>query len=328
MRIPIRTAAAFLCPAMLGIGFATALAQTGERPDNIVWQVVTSAWDLNSVFFRDEGKHGWAVGNGGTILATQDGGEHWTLQKSPTPPNVSLHGVIFASDGRRGWAVGTGCTILSTTDGGGVWKATQPCDAALTGVAFSGRLGWVVGANGTILRTADGGEKWEPLPAGALPDAAAKSWFYGVASYGKDVWVVGANGMILHARDGGDKWDEPQETPTREANLRGVAFVDGRHGWAVGDKGTILFTEDGGEKWTEKRSPINENLSAVAFGTDKDSVWVVGDHGTILSTGDRGKNWKPPPTKPTDKALLGVALVESGLGRRKERYSHYDKGQR
>ena len=34
---------------------------------------------LNGVFFRDD-KHGWAVGELGTILATGDGGQNWTVQ--------------------------------------------------------------------------------------------------------------------------------------------------------------------------------------------------------------------------------------------------------
>jgi len=35
---------------------------------------------LHGLFFRDE-KHGWAVGELGTILATQDGGQTWTVQQ-------------------------------------------------------------------------------------------------------------------------------------------------------------------------------------------------------------------------------------------------------
>jgi len=74
-----RIAAALLCLAIIGAEVATASAQTEEQPGDTVWQVVASGWDLNSVFFLD-GQRGWAVGSHGTILATQDGGKHWTSQ--------------------------------------------------------------------------------------------------------------------------------------------------------------------------------------------------------------------------------------------------------
>ena len=77
MRIATRTAAVLLCFAMLGIGFTTAFGETGEQSDDTVWQVVASGNKLRSVFFLDQAR-GWAVGANGTILATQDGGRHWT----------------------------------------------------------------------------------------------------------------------------------------------------------------------------------------------------------------------------------------------------------
>ena len=53
---------------------------------------------------------GWAVGQDGTILATQNGGETWQPQTSGTPK--SLLSVQFAADWQRGWAVGQDGTIL------------------------------------------------------------------------------------------------------------------------------------------------------------------------------------------------------------------------
>src|SRR5215472_5260306 len=117
MPMQTRIPAAILCLAILGVGFAIASAQTSEHSDDTVWQVVASGNELRAVFFLEDGQRGWAVGSGGMILATRDGGEHWTPQASSTSEN--LYGVAFA-DRQHGWAVGQDGAFLNTTDGGGV----------------------------------------------------------------------------------------------------------------------------------------------------------------------------------------------------------------
>ena len=118
---------------------------------------------LYCVSFADA-LHGWAVGDGGTILATTDGGATWEPQSSgttdalfaaspsPTPRTAGrwarrhhprhhrrrrhleaaelghertyLTAVAFA-DATHGWAVGDDGTILATTDGGATWTAAE-----------------------------------------------------------------------------------------------------------------------------------------------------------------------------------------------------------
>jgi len=58
---------------------------------------------------------GWAVGNNGTILATNDGGTNWLQQASGTVNQ--LYGGAFVS-ATQGWAVGDNGTILTTNDEG------------------------------------------------------------------------------------------------------------------------------------------------------------------------------------------------------------------
>jgi photosystem II stability/assembly factor-like uncharacterized protein len=71
----------------------------------------------------DDGKRGWAVGDGGTILVTQDGGESWREQGSGT--TVSLHAIEMLPNGKSGWVVGQGATILVTEDGGQHWSQVR-----------------------------------------------------------------------------------------------------------------------------------------------------------------------------------------------------------
>ena len=73
-----------------------------------------NAYGLFGVAFVDA-KHGWAVGDFGTILVTANGGATWTAQQSGT--DRSLNSVAFAN-ADRGWVAGDGGSILVTTSGG------------------------------------------------------------------------------------------------------------------------------------------------------------------------------------------------------------------
>lgn len=85
-----------------------------------------SSFFLTRLAFTD-GLHGWAVGfdtrggeqispgdpgRGSVILATADGGAHWTAQKAP--PAAQIFSAAFP-DGTHGWAVSLGGQILGYT---------------------------------------------------------------------------------------------------------------------------------------------------------------------------------------------------------------------
>jgi hypothetical protein len=152
--MPHGAAAIILGLAIGAAGLTDAWAQASGWPGGLVWQVAASAFPIKSVHVSTDGRHGWAVGDNGTIVATEDGGGHWTPQTSPTKNDLS--GVAFAADGRHGWAVGDNGTIVATEDGGGHWTPqTSPTPNNLRGVAFAadGRHGWAVGVKGTIFIT-------------------------------------------------------------------------------------------------------------------------------------------------------------------------------
>ena len=102
---------------------------------------------------------GWTVGPHGTILKTQDGGQHWTAQQSGT--TRGLHKVDFVNSS-RGWAVGVAGTILRTRDGGAHWtKLRSGTTKTLWAVDFiDASHGWVAGDSGALLRTTNGGRNW------------------------------------------------------------------------------------------------------------------------------------------------------------------------
>jgi photosystem II stability/assembly factor-like uncharacterized protein len=195
--------------------------------------------DLYAVLFAD-GNTGTAVGNGGTILRTTDGGATWERQTSGT--TSWLDGVSF-TDANAGTAVGEAGTILRTTDGGALWeRQTSGTTGRLSAVSFTdANAGTAVGEAGTVLRTTDGGATWVRQPSGTT------SWLDGVSFTDANTGtVVGFFGTILRTTDGGATW--VRQMSGTASNLQDVSFTDADTGTAVGDGGTILKTKTGGVK--------------------------------------------------------------------------------
>jgi photosystem II stability/assembly factor-like uncharacterized protein len=71
---------------------------------------------LMAVDFVDR-QHGWAVGVHGSIIATSDSGQEWTIQEVGEGEKPWLFGVHFV-DRQNGWAVGAAGTVMRTRSGG------------------------------------------------------------------------------------------------------------------------------------------------------------------------------------------------------------------
>ena len=100
----------------------------------------THNW-LFSIFGTSDGKRLWAVGDDGTILESDDGGEHWSARDSGT--QCSLSSIFGTSDGKQLWAVGT--KILESDDGGEHWNSRAAGDGnSIFGTSDGKRL-WTVG---------------------------------------------------------------------------------------------------------------------------------------------------------------------------------------
>lgn len=159
---------------------------------------------------------GWAVGQN-AIMATTDGGSHWTTQLSG---KLNLTSVDFVT-ARDGFAVGT-TSLLATTDGGAHWTARpEPC-AVIRSVHFiSPKVGFAVAGG----RNGGGGQDQEPT----LP-------------------VLG--GVVLTTSDRGQTW----HSLPAPANAQSDCFSDANHGW-VGADGELDRTADGGQTWTVTTTP-------------------------------------------------------------------------
>ncbi len=145
---------------------------------------------VNSIYFVSA-NNGWAAGNNGSILSTNDQGLTWNSQASGT--TMHLNGICFANI-NEGWAVGDSGTILYTADGGVSWNAqTGNLFNDLRSVSFATNLkGIAVGDEGTILHTNDGGVNWQ------TEFSTTRSQLYSVHFKNpSSCWIVGNSGILL-----------------------------------------------------------------------------------------------------------------------------------
>ncbi len=137
-----------------------------------------------------DAKRGWAVGQQGTVLRTEDGGLTWTRQmNNKVAEDTHLFGV-HAIDANTAWAVGEWGGRIYTDDGGKSWQ-----DRSLTIDQLHPQFVWLSPPEQDKVRR---GEKvYEDVgltDVFCLPD-------------GKHCWIIGEFGYIFHSDNGGQTWE-------------------------------------------------------------------------------------------------------------------------
>lgn len=179
---------------------------------NGVWSDRTTSFieDLNDVAFYDE-EDGFAVGEGGTILATTDGGVTWDYRDAPEGAEDSpIVSVDFFNPFRMFAISDSGQILYSTSSGGHEWNLREiesegyntTLDRPLTSldVVSSSKI-LFTGTDGFLGLSLDQGLNVEEnlLPEGvstSFNDHAMIDHLVGI--------VVGDRGVILHTKTSGE----------------------------------------------------------------------------------------------------------------------------
>lgn len=222
---------------------------------------------LTGVAFVNE-RQGWAVGHGGVVLNTTDGGEHWTVQRSDMSADQPLLDVHFMDD-QHGVAVGLWSLILYTQDGGKTWVKGDP--PATDGARrfdlnlyhlFAGAPGELFASaeKGKLLRSTDAGLSWAVIDTGYKG-----SLWSGILARDGALLVGGLRGTILRSEDQGKTWQNLKTDST--SSVTGLSQLpDGRIVGAALD-GVSLESKDG-RSFTVKRSPEGDAFTWVGSTAD------------------------------------------------------------
>jgi photosystem II stability/assembly factor-like uncharacterized protein len=223
---------------------------------------VPASATLTAVHFANA-RDGWAVGHWGEILATTDGGEHWTRQRSDTTIDQPLFSVYF-KDAAHGWAAGLWSLLLTTTDGGKTWnKVTLPAppgggkaDRNLYHI-FTDHQGvlFVVAEQGLVLRSRDDGASWEYRETGNK----GSLWAGTVAPDGS-LLVGGLLGHLYRSTDDGDTWTPLDSGSSGSITALGVV---GNRVIGVGLDGFVIEGKPDAARFTATQRPDRAALTAV-----------------------------------------------------------------
>jgi photosystem II stability/assembly factor-like uncharacterized protein len=234
------------------------------------------------------GTRGFAAGDFGTLLRTDDRGRTWTGIPTGTTATLSHISVVDPSVA----VIVSDCTVLRTDDGGSMFKrlALSPdtgCDEGTVALSFpSANVGYVLLASRTVLQTTDAGATF--AEHGSLPADTPTDIHFTDDNTGFAVTRGSTGGHVYRTTDGGATWFERTTSPQ---GLNGLYFPDPSVGYAVGDANTVLKTADGGETWDPKPVPDTvpaSDLVSVRCAT-KTSCLIATDSGDrVLRTTNGG----------------------------------------
>lgn len=214
---------------------------------------------LTAVSFIDD-RQGWAVGHGGVLLRSVDGGQDWVLQQRLEGKPVLLS-VVF-TDAHHGMVVGAYGYAARTVDGGVNWLPMQVGeegdDFHLNQVfqATDGSL-FIVGEAGHAYRSTDQGASWQPLDTGV-----SGSLWAGTSLRDGRVLLAGMSGRVLLGDSLGRHW-QALDSGSQQAITSVTQLDDGRVA-LVGNAGLTAVSDSHVTHFTSAQREDRLNLSALA----------------------------------------------------------------
>jgi photosystem II stability/assembly factor-like uncharacterized protein len=246
--------------------------------------------------------HGWAVGGAGTVLATQDGGESWSLLQGPDLAAGDLNDVVVLPGGVL---IAAGDGIRRSTDGGVTWTAiASPATGSLRDLAsYPGGIS-AAGEDGVVLISTDDGLTWDDVGPG-LGTIRHHLWRSATEGY-----AVGF-GVSHRTTDGGATWTHM--TDDASFGFNEVYFTDATHGTIVEDFATWR-SADGGATWTEFFNPVPPlyRFRTVVLSPTHLIAAVFIEGGELWETLDGGANW----TQLQQRMVVGFPCVVQAPGGR------------
>ncbi len=275
---------------------------------------------LHAVAVREDSSEVWAVGEGGVVLRSLNGGLNWEGWGAAGGVSQTLRGVWPAkAPSSDVVAVGDEGTILRY-DGISWTKVSSGVSKGLNGI-WGGASGlFAVGDGGTIL-TSDDGSVWKPETVGTTAD------LLGVSGLGDSVYAVGGTDSVTKAavvlrRELQGSW-ATMITTLSQGTLYAVWLASGSNGavvYAAGrsdvNYGEIIKSSDGGKSWSAAGPQVKPNAFRGIWGTSSGALFAAGSDGRIYDNHTGTWSAKELTVNDTNalKAVTGFASASSLAG--------------
>ncbi len=243
--------------------------------DGAIWQQasVPVSSDLTAVYFPSA-KQGWAVGHGGVILHSTDGGKSWLKQQDGNSTGKLMASYYQqrlenASEDERPHAE----RLLEDVH---LNYSTGPEQPWLD-VWFEDDLhGYVVGTFNLIMETRDGGQHWTPRMEQI--DNPYAQHLTAITRIDGELYIASERGTVFR-RKMGDETFKPHATGYN-GSFFGIAGA-GTAILAYGLRGSVYRSEDQGANWTRIDTDIQAALTGSTLLSDGRLV-LASQSGTLL----------------------------------------------
>ncbi|MCF8343928.1 MAG: hypothetical protein K9H13_04760 [Bacteroidales bacterium] len=283
-------------------GYKGLISHSNMYGNNGSWNIQNSGTEknLNALWFTDL-DHGWAVGDGGAIIHTSDGGKTWSTQNSSSTDK--LVDVQFM-DNNTGWALiepaaNFNGKVLITNNGGRNWSITtfktNLSNMSMHRLFFiDENRGWICGDFLSVYKTTNGGQSWfvQKKPDYSIGYNVKLNEIYFLDK--NEGWTCGDKGHLFHTKNGGNSWQKVDIGET--IHLTAIAFKGPHFGMlAAGNKVYVHYDR---EKFEQYRQDFNRNIHKKETIPDQQFVPPPDKHSetpsikTSYTTAAKGNNWE------------------------------------
>jgi photosystem II stability/assembly factor-like uncharacterized protein len=269
---------AFTGKRIVVVGLRGCILLSDDEGKNWLPAQVPVSTDLVSVCFPVPDK-GWAVGHGGVVLHSADGGTTWSKQLDGT--QASQQAIAYYQARSNTLANAQECLERERSlaqDG-----ETQP----FMDVFFADENhGYVVGTFNRIFRTEDGGKTWVPMMDRV--DNTAELHFYGVKGRAGQLYLTGEQGKVWRLDDSSERFAQ-LDTPYN-GTFFGLLLPGENTLLAYGMRGSLYRSADRGSSWEKVNSSAQGGItSAVTLPGGR--ILIADQLGGIAQSSDEGRHF-------------------------------------
>jgi len=234
---------------------------------------------------------GWAVGDGGIIVKTTNGGDNWINVPNPSITGGGILSSLFIVDSNILYVVGGHEIILKSTNSGNTWieirNGPYGISTGFRGVYFLNKdTGWFCGSM-RVLRTTDGGTTFDSTGIfwGSLADVFFKDFMTG---------LICGDGVVFKSNDAGMNWYNTNVPTGGWAHqFRKISVINKQYVWIVGNGNIFYKSTNFADSWDSIAylPAYPPSVMYCSYFSSINTGWAGGSYGYLYKTIDGGYNW-------------------------------------